>query len=532
VARAGTAGAAPVETELLGRAAEIGRVFARHGLSGKGDSSRADQARRLRAALEELGPTFAKLGQVLSTRPDLMPPEFIEELATLQEEVTPLTEAEVVAVMEAELRVPWEDVFESIEPTPLAAGTIGQVHRATLESGDRVVVKVQRPNARHDIERDLGLLERFAERTADRPAFRQVIDTPVVVAQLSESLRRELDFRQEMDNMERMRDVLAQFPLLGVPRVYADLSTARLLVMEEVQGIPVREAPPGEARSEAANQLLESFYHQILGVGFFHADPHPGNMKWWDGRLYFLDFGMVGEVPPQTRQNLLLLILAFSREDVPFLADILIQLSGDAPRPELDVATYHADIDALMRRHMSASLQDIELGPVLQDLTEISTRHEVRLPATLALTGKALAQMQLAASELDPNLDPFSVASGFFFRNLTTRVKDHLNVQQLLYEGQKTRVRLGRIAEAFERLTGARAGPSLQVRFTGTERIEDTIRRAARRLALALTGGTCIVSAAITADKAVGSWVPLALGTFGGVLAVGLVLDLIWPKRN
>jgi predicted unusual protein kinase regulating ubiquinone biosynthesis (AarF/ABC1/UbiB family) len=532
VASARAPGAPPNETELLGRAAEIGRVLARHGLRERGDGSRAAQAKRLRAALEELGPTFAKLGQVLSTRPDLMPPEFIEELAMLQEEVTPLTEAEVVAVMEEELRVPWEDVFESIEPAPLAAGTIGQVHRAMLETGERVVVKVQRPNARPDIERDLGLLERFAERTADRPAFRQVIDTPVVVQHLSDSLRRELDFRQEMANMERMRDVLAPYPRLAVPRVYGELSTARLLVMEEVRGVPVREAPVGDERRDAARQLLESFYHQILGVGFFHADPHPGNMKWWDGRLYFLDFGMVGEVAPETRQQLLLLILAFSREDVPFLADILILLSGGTPSPDLDVATYHADIGALMRRHKSSTLNEIELGPVLQDLTEISTRHEIRLPASLALTGKALAQMQLAAAELDPELDPLSVASRFFVGNLTSRLRDRLDIQQLIYDAQKTRVRFGRIAEAFERLTGARAGPSLQVRFTGTERLEDTIRRAARRLALALTAGTCIVAAAITVDSDAGSWVPLTLGIFGGALALGLVVDLVWPKRK
>ena len=527
-----TTARAPGEAELLARAAEIGRVLLRHGLRDRGGSSTADQARRLRAALEELGPTFAKLGQVLSTRPDLLPHELIEELSTLQEDVTPLTEAEVVAVMEEELRVPWEDVFESIEPAPLAAGTIGQVHRATLETGERVVVKVQRPNARADIERDLGLLERFAARVSDRDAFRQVIDIPAAVEHLATSLRRELDFRDERESLERMAEVLAPFPRIAVPRVYGEFSTERLLVMEEVQGIPVRDAPPGPARTEAAQQLLESFYHQILGVGFFHADPHPGNMKWWNDRLYLLDLGMVGEVPPETREHLLLLVLAFSRGDVPFLADVLLLLSGDTPPPGLDVSAYHEDLGALVRRHTGSSLAEIELGPMLQDLTELSTRHGLRLPASLALTGKALAQMQLAASELDPELDPFSVASRFFLRSLFGRARERVSLHQLVYEAQKAKVRLTRIAEAFERLTGARAGPPLQVRFTGTERLEDTIRRGARRLALAITGGTCIVAAGITADADVGAWVPLTLATFGGALAVGLVADLVWPRRR
>src|SRR5437667_869461 len=171
---------AEVEGSLLGRATRVASVFAKYGLRETRGSTDAPEirARRLRDALEELGPTYAKLGQILSTRPDLLPPEFITELATLQDDVAPLTEAEVVAVMEEELGVPWEDIFESIDPEPLAAGTIGQVHRATLADGERVVVKVQRPNARSEIMRDLGLFELFARKTASRPAFRRVIDLP------------------------------------------------------------------------------------------------------------------------------------------------------------------------------------------------------------------------------------------------------------------------------------------------------------------------------------------------------------------
>src|SRR5439155_1058709 len=168
------------EGGLLGRAGQIGRVLTRFGLDARKAASPADRARRMREALEELGPTFAKLGQILSTRPDLVTPEVTEELAKLQDDVSPLTEEEVVRVMEQELRVPWEDVFESIEPTPLAAGTIGQVHRATLEGGERVIVKVQRPRARAEITRDLGLLELFAEKALGRDALRGAVDIPAL----------------------------------------------------------------------------------------------------------------------------------------------------------------------------------------------------------------------------------------------------------------------------------------------------------------------------------------------------------------
>src|SRR5207253_7674649 len=202
------------EGGLLGRAGQIGRVLTRFGLDARKAASPADRARRMREALEELGPTFAKLGQILSTRPDLVTPEVTEELAKLQDDVSPLTEEEVVRVMEQELRVPWEDVFESIEPTPLAAGTIGQVHRATLEGGERVVVKVQRPTAQEEIMRDLGLLELFAEKALEREALRGTVDIPALVRHLSESLRRELDFLQEAVSVDRMRELLAPYDRL------------------------------------------------------------------------------------------------------------------------------------------------------------------------------------------------------------------------------------------------------------------------------------------------------------------------------
>ncbi|HXY72388.1 MAG TPA: AarF/UbiB family protein, partial [Actinomycetota bacterium] len=235
------------EPPLLGRATHIGAVMAKHGIkelfgrAGPDEDPLRVRARRLRAALEELGPTFSKLGQILSTRPDLLPPEFIEELATLQDNVPPLSEEEVVRVMEQELGVPWEDVFESIDPKPLAAGTIAEVHRATLADGSRVVVKVQRPGARDEIMRDLGLLELFAQKTAKRPGFKQVVDMQAISDHLSDSLKRELDFRQEAANIERMRGVLVSFPRLDVPDVYADYTTRRLLVMQEIQGGPIRD---------------------------------------------------------------------------------------------------------------------------------------------------------------------------------------------------------------------------------------------------------------------------------------------------
>jgi predicted unusual protein kinase regulating ubiquinone biosynthesis (AarF/ABC1/UbiB family)/nucleotide-binding universal stress UspA family protein len=532
------AGSEGVEGQLLGRATSIARIMARHGVkelfsrSRDGEESTRSRARRFRTALEELGPTFAKLGQILSTRPDLLPPAFVEELATLQDHVPPLSQHEVVGVMEEELGVPWEDVFESIVPDPMAAGTIAQVHRATMTGGERVVVKVQRPTARHDIMRDLGLLQVFVEKTADRPAFRQIVDMGAILEHLSASLQRELDFLQEAGNIERMRRVLEPHPRLDVPKVYTDFSTSRLLVMEEIQGVPIRQAPQSDARKEAARQLLESYYRQIMTDGFFHADPHPGNLLWWNDKIYFLDFGMIGELGPEIRELLMLLLMSFWQEDVPFLSDVVLMLAGEDQRSDIDLAAFQEELGNLMARYRHLSLKDIQLGPILQEITEVAIRHDVRLPASLALTGKALAQMQLATAELDPTLDPFAVAGQFLTRGVVERVRDRVDPKRMFYEAQKLRVRFVRLIEAVERLSGSRPGPKLTVNFRGTERLEENVRRAGRRLSLSLTAGGALVATAITASSThVAGWIPLVLGSAGGALTAGLVADLVRRGR-
>jgi predicted unusual protein kinase regulating ubiquinone biosynthesis (AarF/ABC1/UbiB family)/nucleotide-binding universal stress UspA family protein len=528
------------EGRLLRRGWRIARVLAKAGLrdalekSAPGDESALrERAQRFRSALDELGPTFAKIGQILSTRRDLLPASFIEELTKLQEHVTPLTEAEVVAVMEQELRVPWEDVFASIDPQPLAAGTIAQVHRATLESGERVVVKVQRPNAERDIMLDLGLLEMFAKKASNRPAFSRVVDVPAAIRHLSESLRRELDFRQEARNMQRMRQVLAAFPRLAVPKVFEEYSTERLLIMEEVQGSPVREAPAGKARTEAARQLLESFYHQVFIEGFFHADPHPGNMKWWNDKIFFLDLGMVGELEPEVRELLLILLLAFSQRDVEFLSEVILRLAGrQEPQEEINFSTFREELDGFIERYRNLSLKDIQLGPMLQDVTQISVRHNVRLPASLALAGKAFAQMQLATTELDPSLDPFSVASSFVLKSTVKQLAGSLDPKKMFYELQKARTRFVRLLEAIEGATGARPGNKLQVHFRGTERLEQTIAQGIRWLSLALVASGTLIATAVTAVSSKVPWgVPVGIACGGFVVALVLLLDIMRRAR-
>jgi predicted unusual protein kinase regulating ubiquinone biosynthesis (AarF/ABC1/UbiB family)/nucleotide-binding universal stress UspA family protein len=532
---------AETEPRLMARGSRIAAVFAKHGLKEflgrpdeEGTVGRARTAKRMREALEELGPTFCKIGQILSTRPDLLPPEFIAELAQLQDSVPPLKEEQVVRVMEQELGVPWEDVFDHVDPVPLAAGTIAEVHRAVLANGAKAVIKVQRPDARELIEQDLALLEVFADKAGDRPGLKQVIDLRAVFEHLSVSLHRELDFRNEARNVQRMGEVIAQFDRLAVPTLYTDFSTGRLLVMGDVGGGPISIAPEGPIRSLAAKQLLESFYKQVMVDGFFHADPHPGNLMWQpdEDRLYFLDLGMAGEVGAELRESMMLLLMAFWQDDVAFLTDVSLMMSGAIDRSDLDVEGFQSEIGQLVAKYRGASIQDIQLGPVLQEMTEISLRYGVPLPASLTLTAKALAQMQLAAAQLDPTVDPFDVAGKFLMRSVLGGMGTKIDPKTLFYQLQRLKVRGLRVIEAVERLIGARPGAKLEVNFRAAT-LEQTVRRAGRRLAIGLVAAAGLLGSAVTTTSSrVSAWVPALLGGVGVAFTVLLLVDLVRDRRR
>jgi predicted unusual protein kinase regulating ubiquinone biosynthesis (AarF/ABC1/UbiB family)/nucleotide-binding universal stress UspA family protein len=542
------AGPAPSEggdglaPDLARRAAEIARELGRPLLrqlggrslggwaaGGRGSAGGGADAgaRDLRLALERLGPTFGKLGQILSTRPDLVPPAYVRELSQLQSSVPPMGEAEVVGAMEASLGVPWEDVFASIDPDPLAAGTIGQVHRATLADGSRVVVKVQRAGAARLVEQDLALLEGLARRAAGSRRVAELVDLPSVVEQLGTALRQELDFCHEADNLERMAAALAPYPHLAVPRPHRELSSARLLVMDEIVGaVPVSEAPPGEARTAAARELLQSYYRQILEDGFFHADPHPGNLLWADDRIWLLDLGMVGSLDRATRRHLVLLLLAFAQGDVSLLADVSLDLGGEVPA-DLDVAAFERDLQEVLDAVAGRPLGELQLADLLNRLTAISVRHRVPLPASLAMVGKALGQVQLTVAEIEPDIDPIAEAGRFLGASVLRRVAGRADPQDLLYQAEKARYRLTQVADGLAAVAGNRPGRQLEVRFTSA-RLERSVQRAGRTVALGLSAGLACVAATIAAgSERIDPRAARVVNGLAAGLSMGLAADLL-----
>jgi predicted unusual protein kinase regulating ubiquinone biosynthesis (AarF/ABC1/UbiB family) len=490
--------------ELRDRAADIARILGPvvlRSFSSSVFSSDDDPEgpRRLREALEQLGPAFGKIGQLLSTRPDLIPAPYLEELSSLQSAVPPMTEAEVVSVMEQELGVPWEDVFESIDPEPLAAGTIGQVHRARLTSGHRVVVKVQRPTAAELVEQDLTLLEGIVRQMARVDRLRKVIDIESVVGQLGDALRAELDYREEADNLERMADALKRYSRLATPACHRQLSSARLLVMDEIDGVPVLSAPPSPERTEAASQLLQAYYQQVLEDGFFHADPHPGNLLWADGKVWLLDLGMVGVVDAHARRQLMLLFLAFAQHDAHLLAEVSLDMA-ESDVSMLDREAYEADLHAIVESLEGLSVEELQLADLFNDLIEIAVRHGVPLPVSMTMIGKALGQAQLTVAALAPELDPIAEARSFFGASVTRRLVERIDPQELIYQAEKWRYRLDQIGDgltAFSRM-GTANGP--EIHFTST-RLDKTVTRAGRTVALGLTAGLVWIAAGVASSS-------------------------------
>jgi ubiquinone biosynthesis protein len=410
----------------LPRLQEIATVFVRHGLgefvrrigvagvlerAGRivhwgeaAESVKLDPAQRLRLALEELGPTFVKLGQVMATRVDLFPPRWIAELEKLHAEVPPVPFEALVPELERALGRAPHEVFRDIDARAHAAASIAQVHRAKLHDGTPVVLKVRRPGVREKIDADLRLLQRIAELVeAEIPEARRY--RPVeIAAQFAASLEREADFVTEARNIERFAKNFAGDPHIVIPRIYPQWTSETLLVQEHVQGIPATDPAAVEAagldRKLLAARGVNAFLQMILKDGFFHADPHPGNVFYLpDHRIVIIDFGMVGRLSPQRRRQVVDLIAGLARMAEEPMLDVLLDWSGDA---WVDEAKLAADVNQLVFDYEGVPLKDIRIGAVVRQFSAILREHSIVLPADLALMFKALVTLEGLGRQYDP----------------------------------------------------------------------------------------------------------------------------------
>ncbi len=389
------------------------------------DEAQLPLERRILHAVQDLGPTFIKLGQMLSTRPDLFPPSLIQELASLQDAVPPLMLDDVRGVIRAELGADVEDLFDAFEPTPIATASMAQVHGARLKGQDvDVVVKVQRPHLQEMIEADLeimGFLARALE--ANFPESRMF--SPVgMVAEFEKAILKELDFGNERDNLERFRRTFADNPKVCFPQPYAELCTARVLTMERIVGVKItRITAPEYDVATVVDTAIDAVLQMIFFDGFFHGDLHPGNLLVRaDGTLCFLDVGLCGRLSPRQRDYLTDLLVAIVQQDYEAVARIFWNMTLHGKDSTADYHTFEADVvENAERWFFGRTMADIEFGKILTDLFNLALRHRTRMPPDYTMTFKAVMTMEGVGKQLQPDLDLLTAAQPYVTKLVARR---------------------------------------------------------------------------------------------------------------
>lgn len=370
---------------------------------------------RIRRMLEELGPTFVKLGQVLSVRPDLIPLDYVLEFRKLQDEVSPLPFEVIKEEIERELGRPLEDLFEEVDPVPIASASIAQVHKGRLKGKPGwVVLKVQRPGIRRVIESDLDIMYHLASLIKRHLAEELTFDPEEVVHEFASAIRKELDFENEIRNIRRFGRFYGEDPYLVVPKVYEELSTESLLVMDYLDGVKPqsREAliAYGLDPDEVVRRGAILIFRQIFVVGFFHSDPHPGNILILkDGRIAFLDFGQMGRIHEELVEMLFDLLGAFLRKDTDSMIDTLMEMGVMRSAPSIGLKTALKD---LIEDYYDVPLGEIKLGKLMDELNDISLRYGLRLPKELVLLSKAVATLEGLGSTVSPGFNFLEAVKG------------------------------------------------------------------------------------------------------------------------
>src|SRR5437868_8352768 len=370
---------------------------------------RATSARRFRETLAELGPTFIKLGQILSSRPDILPPDFIAELSHLQDRAAPMQVETVFDLIEKGLGRSAHELFASIDPEPMASASIAQVHRARLASGEDVVVKVQRPGIEEQIRSDtdpLFYLARFLEGVIDETG----IYTPTgIVTEFHDAMLLELDFENEARNIEEFARNHADRPYVVIPNLYGDLSSRTVITLQELKGVKLKTVlesgqSAGVDRQQLARHVLEASFQQLFKDGLFHGDPHPGNIIVMEGnRIGLLDFGLVGRLTKQMQESMIVLVLAISLRDPDTVARLLYKVGVADQR--INLHHFRQEIHDILERYLGRKLSEVDPGVLMSELVDLAMKYKIKIPKEYAVLSKASATTEGIVRQLDPDLD-------------------------------------------------------------------------------------------------------------------------------
>ncbi|MCB9759279.1 MAG: AarF/ABC1/UbiB kinase family protein [Alphaproteobacteria bacterium] len=480
-------------------------------------------AARLRQVLVELGPTFVKLGQVLSVRPDIVPQVLIEELRTLQDDVPPAPWDEVGALVREELHARIDDVFEDFAETPVASASIAQVHFATLRGGGPVAVKVQRPGIQATIRSDLHILYTLAHLVEGRLELPGVYTPVAIVQEFEQAIRQELDFLQEASAAERFGRDFRDVDQVAVPKVLRRYSSSRLMVMERLSGRPLSTFSRGDpAVAELCNALVDATIRQVFDHGFFHADPHPGNLfVLEDGRLGFLDFGLCGTLTAEMRDTLITVLSSLVFQDAETLALTIYRVGG--VEGQVDLRAFRSEIERMMQKYHGASLSDLSTTASLVEFVELASRYQIRLVPEYALLARAASIVDGILRGFVPDLDPVALVRPHASRLVTERLSpervaaDALKVLVQAQDGLRgLPIQLNQLLLDLER-----GRLSIITRDAEAERDRELLADATLRLSLAL----CAVATLISGAVLLAAWSPAPYGVpvagIVGLIAVG-----------
>ena len=546
----------------LSRYREISAILARHGLGWillqlrlgdlvpfhKGWLGHArreapyTQPEHFRLAMEDLGVVFIKMGQILSTRPDLLPPEYITEFARLQDAAPPVAYAEIAPIIETELGSPAETLFAEIGRIPRASASIGQVHSARLADGRRVIVKVQRPGVEPAVERDLAVLADLARLAGRRTWLGEYYDLEGWVEEFAFTLRNELDYTREAHNAEVFRRNFASDRTVYIPRILWDLTTRRVLTMEEIEGIKVSDLTALEAAGYDRRRIAENSVRLLLTEtfehGFFHADPHPGNFFILPGEVIGpVDFGMVGRLDETLQDSLLRLALALMLEDSDRLVDELLSL-GVVPG-RIRRAALKRDLAHWISSYAGRPIGEMAAGEAMNEMMAVAFRHHLQLPTDLVLLTKVVGMSEGLGAALDPEFKLLEFAQPYLRRFQLRRLSPG-RLARKLAPGMLDLTDLGlALPQRLRRLLGEleRGDLTITAHHEGLEELSAQLQRAANRLAMSVLTAALIIGLGVLMLV----YHPPGWATWGGWLfalsfltAVGMglwLLGSIWRSR-
>jgi ubiquinone biosynthesis protein len=468
------------------------------------DNAAIPTARRIRMAIEDLGPTFVKLGQILSTRPDLVPADLIAELQHLQDDVPALPFELIRAQIEAELGGPLDQFFASVDEKPLASASIAQVHRAVLlHETEEVVLKVQRPAIARRIDADLNILHFMARQVEQRLPDLALMDPVGIVDEFERAIQRELDFGQERRNIARFQQNFKDFPGVRAPRVFDAVSTTRVLTMEYAEGVKITLAAErfGLDPYELAPRMLRALLKMVFQDGYFHGDLHPGNVLIQpSGGIVLIDFGLVGRLTPRQREHILDLLIGLTRQDWSLVARTFFDLGIKVPGVIYDFEAFEADVVDVMERHLSGrTLSEINVGGYFSDLVDGAIRHQIKMPPTYTMVFKALMTVEGIGKTLAPDINLVDEAAPFVLELAAERYSPN----RLMKEAIDGLDGLGRFLRAFPQQANhllrdlSEGRLSIRVEAKGVDDAIMAARSIGRRRNRALVACACIVAGSL-----------------------------------